>query len=70
MYLVEASARLIDSPATIVQSEYGVSPTMQKYLRAQAIVENDNQVYILWQNIVKYYICCMYCFVGIEFIRV
>jgi heat shock protein beta len=32
---VEASARLVDSPATLVQSEYGVSPSMQKYLRAQ-----------------------------------
>ena len=33
---VEVSTRLVDSPATLVQSEYGVSPTMQKYLRAQA----------------------------------
>jgi HSP90 family molecular chaperone len=32
---VEASSRLVDSPATLVQSEYGVSPSMQKYLRAQ-----------------------------------
>lgn len=32
---VEASTRLVDSPATLVQSEYGVSPSMQKYLRAQ-----------------------------------
>lgn len=38
---VEVSTRLVDSPATIVQSEYGVSPSMQKYLRAQAVVEND-----------------------------
>jgi HSP90 family molecular chaperone len=41
---VEASARLVDSPATLVQGEYGVSPTMQKYLRAQAIAENENDV--------------------------
>jgi len=40
---VEASTRLIDSPATLVQSEYGVSPSMQKYLRAQAVVENDDK---------------------------
>lgn len=40
---VEASTRLIESPATIVQSEYGVSPTMQKYLRAQAVVQDSNQ---------------------------
>lgn len=40
---VEASTRLVDSPATLVQSEYGVSPNMQKYLRAQAVVENDDK---------------------------
>jgi heat shock protein beta len=40
---VEVSSRLVDSPATLVQSEYGVSPTMQKYLRAQAVVENDDK---------------------------
>lgn len=40
---VEVSSRLVDSPATIVQSEYGVSPNMQKYLRAQAVVEGDNK---------------------------
>lgn len=40
---VEASARLVDSPATLVQSEYGVSPNMQKYLRAQAVVDNDSK---------------------------
>ena len=40
---VEASTRLVDSPATLVQSEYGVSPSMQKYLRAQAVVEEDDK---------------------------
>lgn len=40
---VEASTRLVESPATIVQSEYGISPTMQKYLRAQAVVDDSNQ---------------------------
>lgn len=40
---VEVSTRLVDSPATIVQSEYGISPNMQKYLRAQAVVENDDR---------------------------
>jgi len=38
---VEASTRLIDSPAMIVQSEYGVSPNMQKYLKAQSVAEKD-----------------------------
>ena len=40
---VEVSARLVDSPATLVQSEYGMSPSMQKYLRAQAVMENDDK---------------------------
>lgn len=40
---VEVSTRLVDSPATLVQSEYGVSPNMQKYLRAQAVVEADDK---------------------------
>ena len=40
---VEVSTRLVDSPATLVQSEYGVSPNMQKYLRAQAVVESDDK---------------------------
>ncbi len=38
---VEASTRLIDSPAMIVQSEFGVSPNMQKYLKAQSVVEKE-----------------------------
>lgn len=40
---VEASSRLVDSPATLVQSEYGVSPNMQKYLRSQATVDADDK---------------------------
>lgn len=40
---VEMSTRLVDSPATLVQSEFGVSPNMQKYLRAQAVVEADDK---------------------------
>lgn len=40
---VEISTRLVDSPATIVQSEYGVSPNMQKYLRSQAVVDSDEK---------------------------
>lgn len=39
---VEASTRLVDSPATLVQSEYGVSPSMQKFLKAQAVANDDN----------------------------
>jgi HSP90 family molecular chaperone len=40
---VEVSVRLVDSPAALLQSEYGVSPSMQKYLRAQAVVSEDAQ---------------------------
>lgn len=38
---VEVSTRLVNSPATIVQSEYGVSPSMQKYLKAQAVADDE-----------------------------
>ncbi|CAM9196802.1 unnamed protein product [Choristocarpus tenellus] len=34
---VEVSQRLVDSPATLVQSAYGMSPTMARYMRAQAV---------------------------------
>jgi HSP90 family molecular chaperone len=54
---VEVSSRLVDSPATLVQSEYGVSPSMQKYLRSQAVVENDDQVtnkYLLSKYICRF----------------
>merc|ERR1719198_1731574 len=40
---VEVSTRLVDSPATLVQSEYGVSPNMQKYLRAQSVMDEDGK---------------------------
>jgi|TARA_B100000513_G_scaffold122923_1_gene54419 HSP90 family molecular chaperone len=32
---VEISTRLTDSAATLVQGAYGVSPTMQRYMKAQ-----------------------------------
>ncbi|CAM9316030.1 unnamed protein product [Sphacelaria rigidula] len=34
---VEISSRLVDSPATLVQGAYGMSPTMARYMRAQAV---------------------------------
>lgn len=34
---VEVSRRLVDSPAALVQSAYGMSPTMARYMRAQAV---------------------------------
>ena len=32
---VEVSTRLTDSPAALVQGAYGMSPTMQRYMKAQ-----------------------------------
>ncbi len=40
---VEVSDRLVNSPAALVQSEYGVSPSMQKYLKSQAVIENEQR---------------------------
>jgi HSP90 family molecular chaperone len=40
---VEMSTRLVESPATLVQSEYGLSPTMQKYIRAQQTMAAENK---------------------------
>jgi HSP90 family molecular chaperone len=38
---VDVSTRLTDSPAALVQSAYGMSPQMQKYYRAQAVMMED-----------------------------
>jgi HSP90 family molecular chaperone len=38
---VEISTRLVDSPATLVQSAYGMSPTMQRYMKAQAVAMGE-----------------------------
>ncbi|KAG5191129.1 heat shock protein 90 [Tribonema minus] len=38
---VEVSTRLVDSPATLVQSAYGMSPTMQRYMKAQAVAMGE-----------------------------
>jgi molecular chaperone HtpG len=40
---VEASTRLVDSPATLIQSEYGVSPNMQRYYRANTMADSDDR---------------------------
>lgn len=34
---VEVSNRLVGSAATLVQSSYGMSPTMARYMKAQAV---------------------------------
>jgi hypothetical protein len=39
---VEVSTRLTESPAALVQSAYGLSPQMQKYYKAQAVLQDDD----------------------------
>lgn len=39
---VDVTNRLIDSPAALVQSAYGMSPQMQKYYRAQAVMQDED----------------------------
>jgi len=38
---VDVTNRLIDSPAALVQSAYGMSPQMQKYYRAQSVMQGE-----------------------------
>uniref|UniRef100_A0A7S2SVX7 Histidine kinase/HSP90-like ATPase domain-containing protein n=1 Tax=Rhizochromulina marina TaxID=1034831 RepID=A0A7S2SVX7_9STRA len=38
---VEVSMRLTDSPAALVQGAYGMSPTMQRYMKAQAVAAGE-----------------------------
>ncbi|CAM9801989.1 unnamed protein product [Chrysoparadoxa australica] len=40
---VEVSTRLVDSPAALVQSAYGMSPTMQRYMKAQAVAMGQEE---------------------------
>jgi len=39
---VEISTLLTDSPAALVQGAYGMSPTMQRYMRAQAVATGQS----------------------------
>lgn len=39
---VVVSDHLVDSPAALVQGAYGMSPTMQRYMRAQAVASGAN----------------------------
>jgi heat shock protein beta len=38
---VEVSSHLVDSPAVVVQSEHGLSPSMQKYIRQQSVASME-----------------------------
>merc|ERR1719160_1813214 len=40
---VKLSTRLTDSPAVLVQAEWGMSPTMQRYMRAQASARGEEE---------------------------
>lgn len=39
---VDVTNRLIDSPAALVQSAYGMSPQMQKYYKSQSMMQDDD----------------------------
>jgi len=41
---VEVSTRLIESPAAMVQGEYGMSPSMQRYMQAQAVAMGEGDM--------------------------
>ena len=40
---VDVSSRLTSSPAALVQSSYGMSPTMQRYMKAQAVAMGESE---------------------------
>jgi len=40
---VEISTSLVDSPAALVQGAYGMSPSMQKYMAAQAVAMGEEE---------------------------
>jgi molecular chaperone HtpG len=40
---VEVSSRLTTSPATLVQGNFGMSPSMQRYMKAQAVQMGDEK---------------------------
>ena len=49
---VTVSPLLVDSPAALVQGAYGVSPTMQRYMKAQAVAAGaeDNSSFMSGMN--------------------
>lgn len=51
---VEISRRLVGSPATLVQSAYGMSPTMARYMRAQAVAFGEVDTTMTGQQQVNY----------------
>lgn len=53
---VEVSQRLVDSAATLVQSSYGMSPTMARYMRAQAVAFGEKDTTMTGQQSVRCYV--------------
>ena len=39
--MLQVSTSLSDSPAVLAQAEYGMSPQMQKYMKARAVAMGD-----------------------------
>merc|ERR1712151_1345374 len=44
---VEISERLVDSPATLVQGEWGMSPMMQRYMKSQTTSSNQDSAFAM-----------------------
>jgi heat shock protein beta len=47
---VTVSTLLVDSPAALVQGAYGVSPTMQRYMKAQAVASGADESVLMGMN--------------------
>ena len=56
MQKVEVSQRLVDSAATLVQSSYGMSPTMARYMRAQAVAFGEKDSTMTGMQSVRFFV--------------
>merc|ERR1712007_244981 len=44
---VQVSERLVDSPATLVQGEWGMSPMMQRYMKSQTTSSSQDSAFAM-----------------------
>merc|ERR1711881_805364 len=44
---VQISDRLVDSPATLVQGEWGMSPMMQRYMKSQTTSSSSDSAFAI-----------------------
>merc|ERR1712222_229996 len=44
---VQISDRLVDSPATLVQGEWGMSPMMQRYMKSQSTTSSQDSAFAI-----------------------